>query len=147
MAKIDAMLCFSLYSASLAMNRVYQPLLEELGLTYPQYIALTALWNEDAQPVGALGRRLGLETNTLTPLMKRLEAAGLVQRARNPSDERQVIVSLTPEGRALKDRAAHIPAAIFAATGMRKEEIAELKAQVDKLAANLKDSAPDRRSA
>ena len=124
------MLCFSLYSASQAMHRVYQPLLEKLGLTYPQYIVLVALWQEDGLPVSQVGRRLGLESNTLTPLLKRMEAAGLVRRERSAEDERRVIVSLTDEGRALRERSSHIPGRILEASGLTPAGIVALRDEI-----------------
>ena len=108
---LDDFLCFALHSAAQAAVRANKPMLDALGLTYPQYLAMVALWAEDGQTVGGLGGRLFLESSTLTPLLKRLEAAGLVKRARCAEDERQVRVSLTEEGRALHDKAReHHPA-------------------------------------
>ena len=98
---LEDQLCYSIYSASLAIQRVYKPLLDELGLTYPQYLVLNVLWRNDQQRVGVIADQLGLESSTLTPLLKRLEAAGLVHRARNPENERQVLVELTEKGSAL----------------------------------------------
>lgn len=97
-------LCFAVYSANLAIGRAYRPVLDVLGLTYPQYIALIALWEQDGQTVTGLGEKLFLESNTLTPLLKKMEAAGYLRRERGQADERQVLVSLTPEGRALRER-------------------------------------------
>ena len=135
----NALLCLSLYAASRAMTRVYQPLLDALDLTYPQYVVLLSLWAEDDQPVGAIGRRLMLETNTLTPLLKRMEAAGLLRRTRSARDERQVIVSLTEVGREMEARAAHVPGCIVAATGLDQDELRDLATRVaalkDRLAA------------
>ncbi len=99
--RLDDFLCFAVYSANLAFGRVYRPILEPLGLTYTQYIALVALWAEDGQTVGALGEKLFLESNTLTPILKKLEAIGYVERRRDPADERQVRISLTEAGRKL----------------------------------------------
>ena len=126
-------ICFALYSASHAMNRLYKPLLDGLGLTYPQYLAMVALWTEDRQTVGRLGERLMLESNTLTPLLKRLEAAGLVTRQRARADERQVLVSLTDQGRALQQRAAHIPGCVLAASGMAVADLTALQRQISTL--------------
>ena len=128
--RLDELLCFSLYSAAQAMNRVYQPLLEPHGLTYPQYAVLVALWEKDARPVGELGRQLGLESNTLTPLLKRMEQTGLVTRARSTEDERRVIVALGARGRALRTELAHIPGCIGAATGMTRDEAVALRAEI-----------------
>ena len=123
-------ICFALYSASHAMNRLYKPLLDGLGLTYPQYLALNALWAEDGQTVGRLGQQLMLESNTLTPLLKRMEAAGLIRRARATEDERQVIVSLTERGRELQTLSAHVPTCIFAAAGLPAADLVTLQRQV-----------------
>jgi MarR family transcriptional regulator, organic hydroperoxide resistance regulator len=109
--ELDRQLCFALYSASRAVVRAYGPLLDEAGITYPQYLALMVLWDEPdtALTVGELGVALRLDTGTLTPLLKRLEQAGLVARARDAADERRVLVSLTSEGLALRDRVAQVP--------------------------------------
>lgn len=109
------------------MTRLYRPILEPLGLTYPQYLAMMALWEESPRTVGALGEALGLDSGTLTPLLKRLEGQGLVERARDPADERRVTVSLTGEGAALKARAAHVPAALACQLGCDLAEIADLR--------------------
>ncbi|MGP9821041.1 MarR family winged helix-turn-helix transcriptional regulator [Salinarimonas sp. NSM] len=135
--RTEHMLCLSLHAASRAMTRAYQPLLDALGLTYPQYVVLMTLWDEDSQPVGAIGRRLMLDTNTLTPMLKRMEAAGLVRRSRSALDERQVIVSLTEAGRAMEARAAHVPARIVAATGLSPEALRDLNARVTALKDSL----------
>ncbi len=110
--RLDAMVCFKLYAASRAMTAAYRPLLEPLGLTYPQYLVLATLWESGDLPVRELTQRLHLDYGTMTPLLKRLEGRGLVRRARNPSDERTVIVSLTGEGDALREHAPRIYQAI-----------------------------------
>ncbi len=107
--RLDQQLCFPLYAASNLMTRLYRPLLDELGLTYPQYLAMLALWEASPCTVSALGERLLLDSGTLTPLLKRLEAAGLVRRIRDTADERRVLVSLTADGLALQNRAASVP--------------------------------------
>lgn len=127
------LLCFAVYSASHAFNRVYKPLLEPLGLTYPQYLVMMQLWREDGQTVGALGGRLFLESNTLTPLLKRLEAQGLVARGRDPADERQVRVTLTEAGRALAEAALPVPSCILDASGHSLEDLQRLTAAVTRL--------------
>lgn len=109
--KLDNFICFALYSANHAMNRLYKPMLDELNLTYPQYLVMVTLWEEDGQTVGGIGEKLFLESSTLTPLLKRLEAAGFIQRTRSKEDERQVLIRLTSEGTALKTKAAAIPLA------------------------------------
>lgn len=139
--RLDQFLCFAVYAAGHAFNRVYKPLLDELGLTYPQYLAMVALWEKDDQTVGSLGTQLMLESSTLTPLLKRLEAMGQVTRARDSEDERVVRVRLTPKGRALKAKATHIPSCILTASGMTMEELGRLQAQVAGLRQALENSA------
>lgn len=139
--RLDLFLCFSLYSATHAMQRVYAPMLADLGITYPQYLALVALWQQDDQTVGALGEHLMLESSTLTPMLKRLEAAGLVSRARDPNDERQVRVRLTEAGWALRDRAAAIPGCVLEAVGLSPKELIPLKQQLDALRERLERAA------
>ncbi|MBB2205047.1 MarR family winged helix-turn-helix transcriptional regulator [Gluconacetobacter takamatsuzukensis] len=131
--RVEDFLCFSLYAASHAFNRLYQPLLEPLGLTYPQYLVLTVLWAEDGLLVGQIGEKLALVSSTLTPLLKRLEGAGLVARTRDRQDERQVRVTLTEAGHAMRDRAAGIPACVLSATGLSLEKLLRLKDEIDAL--------------
>lgn len=116
--QLEKFLCFSIYSAGHAFNRVYKPLLDNLGLTYPQYLVMVTLWQEDNQSVRSIGSKLYLESSTLTPLLKRLEANGLVSRKRDPEDERSVRVSLTEAGKALRDAAEEVPPCILEATGL-----------------------------
>ncbi|MDR3497605.1 MAG: MarR family transcriptional regulator [Parvibaculum sp.] len=134
---LDNQLCFALYSSSLLLTKAYKPLLAEIGLTYPQYLAMLALWEEDSVTVGTLGARLFLDSGTLTPLLKRLEAAKLVKRVRSDADERQVLIHLTEKGRALRKSAATIPARAACALGMPLTELANLKKKLEKLRANL----------
>lgn len=124
---VDDMLCFAAYSANLAFNRFYKPLLDRMGLTYPQFLAMALLWREDDQTVGQLGEQLFLESNTLTPLIKRLEAARLVTRARDKADERVVRVSLTDAGRALAIEAACLPQSVLDATEMTPDALTDLR--------------------
>ncbi|MDP2742136.1 MAG: MarR family transcriptional regulator [Hydrogenophaga sp.] len=131
--RLDHQLCFALYSASLAMTKLYKPLLEELGLTYPQYLALLVLWEQDGLTVSDLGERLHLDSGTLTPLLKRLEAAGLLSRLRDVQDERRVLIRLTAAGRQLKKRAARIPGCILQATQCDVAEVMNLTRQVQAL--------------
>ncbi len=134
------MICYSLYSANHALTRTYRGLLEPLGLTYPQYLVLVALWAaETPQSVGQLGQTLSLDSGTLTPLLKRLEAAGLLTRSRNPKDERTVLVALTDQGRDMQRRAGHVPDAILAATGLDLDELADLRRRVSALRDRLID--------
>ena len=135
--KLDNQLCFLLYGASRAVTQLYQPLLEPLGLTYPQYLALLVLWEQDGIAVGSLGERLYLDSGTLTPLLKRLEAAGLVRRERSVDDERRVLVHLTDEGGALRSRARGIPRDLAGATGCSAEEVASLTDQLQRLRTRL----------
>ena len=134
---LDNQLCFALYSASLAMTRLYKPLLDDLGLTYPQYIAMLVLWERDGLMVSELGERLSLDSGTLTPLLKRLEALGLVARIRDMQDERRVHITLTATGRKLKTRAATIPGCILAASQCSIPELISLTQQVQALRQRL----------
>lgn len=120
---LDDQLCYAIYSAGMAIQRVYKPLLDRLGLTYPQYLVLNVLWREDGQTVGAIADRLALEASTLTPLLKRLEAAGLLRRTRNPENERQVIIALTERGRTIRSEAGCLNDALLAAS---KQPVANL---------------------
>ena len=135
--QLDSQLCFALYSASLAMTKLYAPLLAELGLTYPQYLAMLVLWERDGLMVSELGERLFLDSGTLTPLLKRLEAAGLIARIRALDDERRVHVTLTAAGRKLKGRAVRIPACIAGAVQMPLADIGSLTRQVQALRQRL----------
>jgi DNA-binding MarR family transcriptional regulator len=128
-------LCFAVYSANLAFGRAYRPILDELGLTYTQYIAVIVLWESGSLTVGALGEKLFLESNTLTPILKKLEAMGYLRRQRDPSDERQVLVSLTEEGRQLRENA--LCKSLFNATGLSAEEFPKLQQAVVALRDNL----------
>ena len=135
---LDNQLCFALHSASLAMTKVYKPYLDKLGVTYPQYLVLLVLWERDALAVSEIGERLFLDSGTLTPLLKRLEAQGLVDRSRDPQDERRVMIRLTGRARALKTEAAGIPACILGASGCDVQDVVrlvgEIKAMRDRLA-------------
>jgi MarR family transcriptional regulator, organic hydroperoxide resistance regulator len=134
---LDNQLCFALYSASLAMTKLYKPLLDELGLTYPQYLVMLVLWESDGLMVSELGQRLSLDSGTLTPLLKRLEAAGLVNRLRAVQDERRVHIHLTAAGRKLKARAAKVPGCVLAASQCSLAELLQLTAQIRKLRERL----------
>ena len=139
--QLDQQLCFALYAAGLAMNKVYRKLLARLGLTYPQYLVMLVLWEGDGLTVSDLGTRLFLDSATLTPLLKRLEAAGLLTRQRARADERQVIIALTAPGRALKRQAGAVPHAVFCASGCEVDELLALKTQLTGLRERLADSA------
>lgn len=130
MLQLDNQLCFALYSTSLAMTKLYKPMLEELGLTYPQYLAMLVLWEQDGLTVSELGERLYLDSGTLTPLLKRMETAGLVSRIRAVQDERRVHITLTAAGRKLKAKAAKIPGCILSATQCSIPELVSLTQQV-----------------
>jgi len=119
--------CFAIYSAAHAFNRVYKPLLDRLGLTYPQYLVMLALWERDGVPVKDIGERLFLDSGTLTPLLKRLEAAQLIRRTRSTVDERQVLIALTSHGHALKEKARTVPQSILAASAYSIAELTALK--------------------
>jgi len=136
---LEHQLCFSLYSASIAINRLYKPLLDRLGVTYPQYLVLSTLWeSEGGQTITAIADRLSLEPSTITPLVKRLEQAGFTARQRNPNDERQVFVSLTAKGSALKADAGCLTDALLAQSGLGVEGILSLNGQVHQLLKALK---------
>lgn len=139
---LDQQLCFSLYGASMAISRLYKPMLDDIGITYPQYLVLHALWEEDGRTVGAIAQRLALESSTVTPLVKRLEATGLVVRERNPADERQVQVWLTPPGAALKEQCGCLGEALMARAGMEPAELMDLQDRVQRLWRALRDEAP-----
>lgn len=143
---LDEFLCFAVYSTNLAFNRVYKPLLDELGLTYPQYIALVALYEEADQTVGQLGEKLFLDSSTLTPLLKRLEAMGTVTRQRDPQDERQVRINLTAQGRALRERGRAVRVSMQRATGLAPEEQRHLRETMVRLRGNLTAAEHERRS-
>jgi DNA-binding MarR family transcriptional regulator len=127
---LNEFLCFTIYSTGLALNQFYRPLLEAIGLTYPQYLLMVALWGKDNQIVKDLGSALFLDSSTLTPLIKRLEAAGFVLRTRDLQDERRVRISLTEQGKALKARALHVPDCIEAAVGMDAQEVQDIQSAV-----------------
>jgi DNA-binding MarR family transcriptional regulator len=127
---LDDQLCFSLYGASMAINRAYKPLLDALEITYPQYLVLSALWENDGQSIGAIGERLGLDSSNITPLVKRMEAGGLLSRERNPADERQVVVTLTDQGREMQVRSACLGQTLFAAANLSIEKLIQFNKDV-----------------
>lgn len=133
MLQLDNQLCFALYSTSLAMTKVYKPLLQELGLTYPQYLAMLVLWEKDGLMVSELGDKLFLDSGTLTPLLKRMESSGLITRIRAVEDERRVHITLTAKGRELKTQAAAIPGCILSASQCSIPELISLTQQVQAL--------------
>jgi len=135
--QLDHQLCFALYSASLAMTKLYKPLLDAIGLTYPQYLVMLVLWEQDSPTVSELGERLSLDSGTLTPLLKRMEAAGLVQRQRDPQDERRVRIALTSTGQALRAQAEPIPACILARSHLALNEVQALTHQIQTLRDSL----------
>ena len=128
--KLDSFLCFAVYSAGHAFNRAYKSLLDKLGLTYPQYLLMVALWEQDDQTVGALGGKMFLESSTLTPLIKRLESIGLLVRTRDPLDERQVRVRLTARGTALREEALEVPPCVLDASGLKPEDLRRLASDI-----------------
>ncbi len=132
--RLDNQLCFALYGAANRMTRLYRPMLDPFGLTYPQYLAMLVLWEASPRTVGALGEALDLDSSTLTPLLKRLEVGGLVSRDRDPEDERRVIVTLTDKGRALRDQAVSIPEKLFCALDMPIETIGALRERLKTVA-------------
>ncbi|WP_437069877.1 MarR family winged helix-turn-helix transcriptional regulator [Streptomyces sp. enrichment culture] len=139
--RLDRQICFSLHAASRAFNGVYRVILKDLGLTYPQYLVMLVLWERGEQPVKKLGEHLRLDSGTLSPLLKRLEAAGLVHRERSARDERSVEVRLTRAGEALRERAVAVPRRIVEATGCDLDEIRELRERLDRLTSALDTAA------
>ena len=137
---LNNQLCFALHSTSLLMTKVYKPLLQAIGLTYPQYLAMMVLWEEDGLTVGEISSRLLTDPGSLTPLLKRLEAEGLLSRTRSRSDERVVVVELTATGRALRGQAMDIPQCILGASGMQMEQLQKLQADLLELRRNLQGS-------
>ena len=141
--ELDRQLCFALYTASRAVVRSYAPLLDDAGLTYPQYLTMLVLWEDPGQPrsIGELGERLHLDSGTLTPLLKRLAAMGYVTRSRDAEDERRVLVALTADGLALRDRLAAVPESFLACLGMDAPAASALRDQLTALAATLEAGA------
>ncbi|WP_142778858.1 MarR family winged helix-turn-helix transcriptional regulator [Agrobacterium sp. T29] len=135
--RLDQQICFALYGAAHAFTRAYKPLLDPIGLTYPQYLVMMALWEKETSTVKALGEMLGLDSGTLSPLLKRLEHAGLITRKRGTVDERQVLVALTPKGANLKKEGVKIMAAIGSATGCGLEELVQIRDRVNALKDSL----------
>lgn len=133
--RLQDFLCFAIYSANLAYGRAYKPILEELGLTYTQYIAIVALWEQDNQTVSSLGEKLFLESNTLTPILKNLEAMGYLRRRRDPEDERQVLISLTDAGRRVREKA--LPLNLVKESGLTPDEFAKMQKGIVALRNNL----------
>jgi MarR family transcriptional regulator, organic hydroperoxide resistance regulator len=140
--ELGEFLCFAIYSASHAFNRVYHPLLKSLGLTYLQFIAMVLLWDHDGQTVGELGQQLFLQSNTLTPMLKRLEALGYIGRSRDSADERQVRINVTEAGRKLHLRASDIVRCVRNATGLQDKQVKELLEKVDTLRRALESQNP-----
>jgi DNA-binding MarR family transcriptional regulator len=139
--KLDVQLCFALYSTSLAMTKLYKPLLDELGLTYPQYLVLVLLYEADDQTVGGLGDKLHLDSSTLTPLLKRMEGSGYISRQRDPADERQVRVRLTPRGRTAREKVAASRGSLLKATGLTPPRFRQLREDLVTLRDNLNKAA------
>jgi len=135
--ELGEFLCFAVYAANHAFNRLYQPLLAKLGLTYPQYLVMVSMWENDDQTVGSLGIRLLLESSTLTPLLKRLEKMELITRERDKVDERQVRINLTPKGKALRASARDIPACVLEASGLEPDQLRRLKRELELVRKNL----------
>ena len=134
---LDKQLCFVIYATSREMTRLYRPLLDELGLTYPQYLVLLVLWEMQEATVKELGDRLYLDSGTLTPLLKRLETNDLILRTRSQEDERKVVIRLTEKGQALKERASQVPQQLMCKSQMEVEEYVELKTEFERLLEKL----------
>ncbi|MFF3289059.1 MarR family winged helix-turn-helix transcriptional regulator [Streptomyces sp. NPDC003023] len=141
---LDDQLCFALYAAQRAVTAAYRPLLAELGLTYPQYLTMLVLWERGEIPVKELGAALRLDYGTVSPLLKRLEAAGLVRRERSAADERSVRLVLTEEGDAMREQAGNVPGRLMASTGLDAPEIARLRADLYRLVETATQAAPER---
>jgi DNA-binding MarR family transcriptional regulator len=137
---LDNQACFALHSTSLMMTKVYKPLLQALNLTYPQYLAMMVLWEKDGLTVGEISSRLLTDPGSLTPLLKRLEGEGLLSRTRSREDERVVIVELTEQGRALKEKAQTVPQCILGASGFTLERLQKLQAELQALRSHLQES-------
>ncbi|AKH42725.1 MULTISPECIES: MarR family winged helix-turn-helix transcriptional regulator [Alphaproteobacteria] len=140
---LDRQVCFPLYAATNLLSRLYGPVLRELGLTYPQYLVMLVLWEKEPQTVGSLGARLYLDSGTLTPLLKRMEAAGLVRRTRDPEDERRVVIELTESGKILRNQAVYVPETL--ARGRKSEGIDELRDSVRRLVELLAEQTGSKR--
>lgn len=133
------MICFALYAATHAMQQAYRPVLDDLGITYPQYLVMSVLWSAaDPQTVSGIGKQVQLESSTLTPLLKRLATAGLIRRTRDSADERRVLIALTDAGHAMQARAAHIPACIADMTGLDMDALTALQTEVAALSARMR---------
>jgi MarR family transcriptional regulator, organic hydroperoxide resistance regulator len=143
--RLDNQVCFPLYAAARAMMQAYQPLLAKLGLTYPQYLVLLVLWEQDGLSVKAIGERLYLDSGTLTPLLKRLEHAGLVRRRRSGGDERVVEIFLTPQGRRLERRAQEVPQALFCQLALPLDELFRVREEMRRLFQSLRASNEQRK--
>lgn len=139
---LDRQVCFPLYAASNLLNRLYRPILGDLGLTYPQYLVMLVLWKHTPQTVGSLGDMLHLDSGTLTPLLKRMELAGLISRTRDAEDERRVLIGLTGKGRSLRSDAEKVPAMLSAGLAIDEAAIAALRGQVRELVAALHQARP-----
>ncbi len=139
---LDRQVCFPLYAASNLLNRLYRPILADLGLTYPQYLVMLVLWQKAPQTVGSLGELLYLDSGTLTPLLKRMETAGLISRTRDAEDERRVLIGLTDKGRALRSAAEDIPGTLASGLNIDEASVTDLRHQVRQLVAALHGSLP-----
>ena len=142
---MEDQLCFTVYSTGMAIQRAYNPLLDDLGVTYPQYLVMNVLWREDGRTVGDIADELALEPSTMTPLLKRLEVAGLVRRARNPANERQVVITLTSEGQALRERAGCLGEALLDASGQTMPELSDLNIRLKSLRDAVSESLASRK--
>jgi DNA-binding MarR family transcriptional regulator len=141
--RLDDQLCFALYNASRAMTAAYAPILEELDLTYPQYLVLMVLWETDGARVSAIGDRLALDSATLTPLLKRLEARGVIERRRSSEDERVVEVFLTAEGKRLRAKGKHVQSCVFECAGLTMKQLVDLRVQLVELTEHLRTPPTD----
>ncbi|WP_413736787.1 MarR family winged helix-turn-helix transcriptional regulator [Sodalis sp. RH21] len=135
--RLAEQLCYSIYSTSIAIKRLYKPLLDAMGITYPQYLVLNVLWERGKLPIGGIGETLALETSTLTPLLKRLEGEGFIERVRNPQDERQVMISITEKGKRLEDESLCLSQMLFSSSEMELAQLQRLNQELISLRDNI----------
>ncbi|WP_413730900.1 MarR family winged helix-turn-helix transcriptional regulator [Sodalis sp. RH22] len=135
--RLAEQLCYAIYSTSIAIKRLYKPMLDAMGVTYPQYLVLNVLWEQGKQSIGSIGDALGLETSTLTPLLKRLETEGFIERVRNPEDERQVMISITDKGQRLEEPSSCLSEALFCNADMELAQLQRLNQEINRLRENI----------
>ncbi|NDL61188.1 MarR family winged helix-turn-helix transcriptional regulator [Acerihabitans arboris] len=142
--RLAEQLCYSIYSTAIAIKRLYKPMLDAMGVTYPQYLVLNVLWERGKQSIGGIGETLALETSTLTPLLKRLEAEGFIERVRNPEDERQVMISITDKGKGLEDKSSCLSETLFCSAGLELAQLQRLNQEIIRLRDNIVSRHPEK---